>query len=108
MCDFKPGDLVEAVRDLSPPDGVAEASEYPDPPIGWRGRVLGVVEHPFIRGVFGLMLEGWPLPHMIFHDARRFRKVQPRDLAVWLKTADGREPAPRCPKVLAVLRGVAG
>lgn len=112
MCDFKPGDEVVCI-DAGPGRGGADTCI----PMIREGATYVVREmrdrlHPdaHAAGVHAVVrLHGVtvPLPGGAegWFDAARFRK---RDLAAWLQTADGREPAPRCPKVLAVLRGVAG
>lgn len=110
MCDFKPGDEVVCV-DAQGSDGllsprarytvsVAMAAGQKTTRRNGGSVILSqaVVQLAGLGHVEDCLTWGW--------NARRFRKVQTRDLAAWLQTADHREPAPRCPKVLAVLRMV--
>lgn len=101
MCDFAPGDEVEALDN----DGGEIGRIYdlwldlfcpgvPDTniPDGTRFIVRDVVPHPDIDGLFGVNVDGEGLyPHFIF------RKVRRRDLTVWLSTENTIEEPKRAP-----------
>lgn len=91
MCDFKPGDEVVVVDD----DGGELGRLYdlwlgvinPQAPpcdleVNERYVVRRVFPHPHIDGLFGVEVNDTGLfPHFMF------RKVQRRDLSIWLKTS---------------------
>lgn len=83
MCDFEPGD--EVVRIAAPGDGTGA------PPVGWTGRVTEVLgpTDPEWPDAVAFLLDNWPLPDGLAHNASHWRKAQRRDLSTWLKTAVG-------------------
>lgn len=86
MCDFKPGDEVVCVDDAGlNSDGPRLGGVY----------VAGPIQRSRRGGLF-VRVCGYPDGGLGYY-ARRFRKVQRRDLTAWLATANTIEEPKRTP-----------
>jgi hypothetical protein len=92
MCEFKPGDEVVCVDDDPLSHSMAaRPGTYWSPPQQGRIYVVSDVYFNDRWQEVAVRLERQPNPDSTGHDhgyiARRFRKVQRRDLQSWLKTS---------------------
>lgn len=70
MCDLDIGDEVVRVAHAGDAAGA--------PPVGWVGRVTYIEPEcdPKWPGVTGIMIDTWPMPPGLLHNAECWRKVE--------------------------------